>query len=73
MTPLRSSPRRTPRAFATLTALTLLAFLGTLSLLLSTHLRSQAARTRRDADQAQLRQLLHAGHLLASDFPALWS
>jgi hypothetical protein len=64
--------RTRPRAFATVTAVMMLALLASLSLALTGFMRSQAARTTRDQADAQMRQLLHAGATIASDLPAVW-
>ncbi len=54
-------------AFATATALTLLAFVGVLLASMATWVTIDARRTREAAAEAQLRQLLLAGAAAASD------
>lgn len=59
--------RSRPRGMATVTALTLLAFVAVLLAALGTWIGIEARRTHAAGDEAQLRQLLHAGALAASD------
>jgi hypothetical protein len=66
---IRCSSRR---GFATASAIMILMLLGTVMLLMMTHLREQAKRTLRDDQEAQLRQLLHVGSLIAGDLPKVW-
>lgn len=58
---------RPRRAFATATALTLLAFVAVLLAAMGSGIGLDARRTRAAVDQTQLRQLLHAAALAAAE------
>jgi hypothetical protein len=58
---------RRRRGMATVVALTLLAFVAVLLAALGTWIGLEARRTHAAGEDAQLRQLLHAGALAASD------